>query len=115
MQEEDELITLSFQITTIFVDNIDFQEDIVDGKQTLHATMSVAYQERLGNDAFQVISISQGSNENTLVSTEKESRLMEYLVQKVLHNFWDQTVFVARNDKVGALMSTWEVVVLVEN
>ena len=73
VQEEDVLITLSFQATAT-ADNIDFQEDTVDGKRTLHATMSVAYEERFDNDdVFQGISISQGADENTVASIETES------------------------------------------
>ena len=103
--EADELITLSFQATTT-VDNIDFQED-TDGKRTLHATMSVAYQERSDNDdVFQCISISQGADENTLACKETERRLLEYLAQKILHKSWDQTVVVAWNDKVTSSSSS---------
>ena len=75
VQEEDELITLPFQATTT-LDNIDFQEDTVDSKRKLHATMSVAYQERLDNDdVFQGLIMSHGADENDLSSTETESRL----------------------------------------
>ena len=36
---------------TFALDNIDFQEDTPDGKRTLHATVSVAYQADESNDA----------------------------------------------------------------
>ena len=108
VQEENELITMPFQATTT-VDNIDFQEDTVNGKRTLHATMSVAYQERLENDdVIQGISISQGADENTLASTETESLngLSSTEAQTVPHNSWDQTVVVAWNDKVMSSSSS---------
>ena len=58
-------------------DNMDLQEETPDGKRTLHATVSVAYQANESNDArYTRVQILEASNDITLTDKTSVYKLM---------------------------------------